>query len=663
MNKNENFFRMLYQIRRFEETVLINFPKGVFQGTTHTYLGQEANAVGVLSQIQEKDIVFSNHRCHGHFLAYGGGMRVLFAEMMGKKTGICGGRGGSQHLYWKNFYSNGVQGGIVPIATGMALAEKRLGRNAISICFLGDGTLGQGVVYESLNIAALLSAPVLFVVENNKIAQTTPIENALAGSISARFHAFGIEVMELDTSDVIEIAMVAGRLMDDIRTDGTPRAFILHTERFGPHSKGDDTRNRETVETLKVNRDPIFLQAARLDLDIQNTIEVEVKREVKIAFENALEDPLADDVGGSQSINIKKPSAKNNPTSDISNSSVMKADYGFESRTVLDSINQGLHNVFETNPTVVMLGEDILDPYGGAFKVTRGLSSKFPDQVIGTPISEAGMVGVAAGMAMRGLYPVVEIMFGDFLTLAADQLINHIAKFRWMYADQVRVPMVLRTPMGGRRGYGPTHSQTLEKHFLGVPGLKVLAPSDLGDPGALLVDAIQDYDPVLFIENKLLYTLPNLKSNMLQEFDVQTSNHELSSPWYSVKVKGAPKPKLTMAAYGYMGTLAREAALRLAFESEIFVELIILTQLSPFELSPVLDSVIKTGRILAIEEGSRSLGWGAEVLAQLLEVLGPDLSAGQRIAALDLPVPSARDLENDVLPGVDNIVKIARSMI
>ncbi|MEJ2264009.1 MAG: hypothetical protein P8X95_11220 [Anaerolineales bacterium] len=160
-----------------------------------------------------------------------------------------------------------------------------------------------------------------------------------------------------------------------------------------------------------------------------------------------------------------------------------------------------------------------MDPYGGAFKVSRGLSSAFPERVLTTPVSEAGIVGLAAGMALRGLLPVVEIMFGDFTTLIADQLINHIAKFRWMYNDQVRVPIVIRVPMGGRRGYGPTHSQSLEKLYLGVPGLRVLAPSSLGAPGELLSKAIlEDEDPALFVEHKLLYQTPLQDETSLADF-------------------------------------------------------------------------------------------------------------------------------------------------
>lgn len=292
MKKNTaDFYRMMFTIRRFEETVLENFPKGVFFGTTHTYLGQEANAVGVICHLTEQDIIFSNHRCHGHFLAYGGDPRELFAELMGKVSGVCGGRGGSQHLHWKNFYSNGVQGGIVPIATGMALAEKIKKSGAIAVAFLGDGTLGEGVVYETLNLARLWCAPVLFVVENNRIAQTTPIELAVAGEINARFSAFDIPVMALDSSDVEEIAQFAGKAITTVRERQSPGALVLHTYRFGPHSKGDDTRPPELLERLRQERDPVVIQATRLDSTTRQRIEQEVETKIQTAYQQALLDP------------------------------------------------------------------------------------------------------------------------------------------------------------------------------------------------------------------------------------------------------------------------------------------------------------------------------------------------------------------------------------
>lgn len=293
MKLEEEYFRDMLRIRRFEETLLDEFKRGVFSGTTHTSLGQEANAVGVIRQLLPDDIIVTNHRCHGHFLAYGGDMRALFGELMGRQSGVCGGRGGSQHIHWKNLYSNGVQGGIVPIATGMAVAEKQKRSDAAVVVFIGDGTLGEGVIYEAFNMAALWSAPLLVVLEDNHIAQTTPTRYALAGDMRARFEAFGIPALELDTSDVMEIAAQTLQVMREVHEEIAPRALILHTQRFGPHSKGDDSRSEEEIELLKQERDPITILEARLNPSSAAAIRTEVEEQVKAAFEAALADPPA----------------------------------------------------------------------------------------------------------------------------------------------------------------------------------------------------------------------------------------------------------------------------------------------------------------------------------------------------------------------------------
>jgi pyruvate/2-oxoglutarate/acetoin dehydrogenase E1 component len=340
--------------------------------------------------------------------------------------------------------------------------------------------------------------------------------------------------------------------------------------------------------------------------------------------------------------------------------------------SVLESLNSALHQAFSDNENVYLLGEDVLDPYGGAFKVTRGLSTSYPDRVLTTPISEAGFVGVAAGMALRGLRPIVEIMFGDFISLIADQLINHIAKFRWMYNDQVSVPMVIRTPMGGRRGYGPTHSQSLEKLYLGVPGLKVVAPAALsqpdgtGAPGNLLYHLIMETEePVLFIENKLQYLLPVQNQVDLHDFILaQDQIHPDSClPTYTLSVQGAPTATLTIAAYGYMAELAKQAAERLAYEYEIFTELVVPTQLSPFIIEPIISSASHTGVLLTVEEGTYTLGWGAEMIARVAEASGTHLIKFKRLAAKEVPIPASGPLEADVLPGVEHIIQAAIQMI
>jgi TPP-dependent pyruvate/acetoin dehydrogenase alpha subunit len=292
-----DLYARMFFIRRFEETLLELFAQGKLVGTTHTYIGQEANAVGILDHLEpERDVVFSNHRCHGHYLAFTDDAFGLLSEVMGRSTGVCGGKGGSQHLCRGNFYSNGVLGSIVPVATGIALAEKVQETGALSTVFLGDGTLGQGVTYESLNISSLWSLPVLFVVENNHYAQSTPVELELAGSIAARAAAFGIETAELDTTDVEEVHQAAGCAVARVRESGRPFFLVLDTYRFSPHSKGDDNRDPAEIEGRRA-RDPLAVAGQRID---------ERERE---AVEQACEKRLAEVVAAAEAAPHAAPEA------------------------------------------------------------------------------------------------------------------------------------------------------------------------------------------------------------------------------------------------------------------------------------------------------------------------------------------------------------------
>jgi TPP-dependent pyruvate/acetoin dehydrogenase alpha subunit len=287
------FYQRMFLIRRFEETLLELFSLGKLVGTTHTYIGQEADAVGIIDHLDpERDVVFSNHRCHGHYLAFTDDAFGLLCEVMGKAPGVCGGKGGSQHLCKGNFYSNGVLGSIVPVATGIALAEKESGSGAVSTVFLGDGALGQGVTYESLNMASLWKLPVLFVVENNFYAQSTPVELELAGSIPARGAAFGVETAELDTTDVEEIHDAAGRAIARIRETGTPFFLVLHTYRFSPHSKSDDQRDPAEIEERR-KRDPLLVAGARLPDEERQAIEEACERRLAETVEAADAAPAA----------------------------------------------------------------------------------------------------------------------------------------------------------------------------------------------------------------------------------------------------------------------------------------------------------------------------------------------------------------------------------
>lgn len=277
-------------IRIFEHTLLDMFSRNELFGTTHTCLGQEANAVGVISALdRERDIIWTNHRCHGHFLAYGGPIEQLFAEIMGRRSGVCGGRGGSQHLCWRNFYSNGIQGGIAPLAVGCAMAEKSSG--AIAAVFIGDGTTGEGALYESLNMASLWSLPVLFVVEDNGIAQTTPRSLGVSGLIRERARPFGIDCHNYRGTDVREIHALAREIAARVRTSGRPAWLHLETIRLGPHSKGDDTRDKPEIEALRA-LDPLAIHGSRIAN--RERIDTLCQSIVTAALEAARSAPMAD---------------------------------------------------------------------------------------------------------------------------------------------------------------------------------------------------------------------------------------------------------------------------------------------------------------------------------------------------------------------------------
>ncbi len=289
----ERQYAEMFTIRRFEETLLDLFSAGKIAGTTHTCIGQEANAVGVVEHLDpERDVVFSNHRCHGHYLAFTGDVPGLFGEVMGRANGVCGGKGGSQHLCNGNFYSNGVLGSTVPVAAGIALAERERRSGAVTVAFVGDGTLGQGVFYESLNLASLWRLPLLVVVEDNGYAQSTPRQLNLAGDIRARATAFGIDSEELDTTDVTEISEAAAGAVETVRTTGAPFYLVLHTYRFSPHSKGDDTRDPEEIAERRL-RDPLTVAGRRLEPGLREELEAACERRLAEALELAERSPIA----------------------------------------------------------------------------------------------------------------------------------------------------------------------------------------------------------------------------------------------------------------------------------------------------------------------------------------------------------------------------------
>lgn len=326
-------------------------------------------------------------------------------------------------------------------------------------------------------------------------------------------------------------------------------------------------------------------------------------------------------------------------------------------KRVYEILNESLHQLMFSRSDVLVIGEDILDPYGGAFKITKGLSTNFPDRVIATPISEAAITGLGIGLALRGFRPIVEIMFGDFITLIADQLINQASKIATMYNEKIPLPLILRTPMGGRRGYGPTHSQSLEKLYFGLPGLNIVAVSHVYHPGRMLAQIVNNTEtPTLFIENKSLYLSPILdEEDLRRQYSLRKRHCGDDVP--TVILSHDAEPHITFITYGGMTPLVLKAVDFLHREEDLSCEVVVAHQLSPLDIDPIIKSAQKTRRTVVVEEGIVHYGWGAEVLAILTNV--EHEAPPQRVGAKLHPIPAGRHLEDQILPQVEDIVEAA----
>lgn len=626
-------------IRSTEQLLLEQFSRGLVSGTTHTCIGQELCSMAVVRALDDPDdAVLSNHRNHGHFLTYSGEFFGLVTEVMGRQSGVCGGRGGSQHLAYRNFHSNGVQGGMTGIGVGMALARKRTGSSGIVAVIVGDGTLGQGLLYESMNLAAVWAAPVLFVVENNGIAQTTYTATTTGGTIGARGAAFGLETFHLSDDDPGLFAE-AEAIVRRVRAERRPAFLVIDTARMGPHSKGDDLRDESEKRAIEA-RDPLARLACMLAGDRRTEIERRNSRYLAAVAEAANQAPEAFERSLREHI-FSDPRPRQTPAPVVAPGS-----------NVRQAINAALRHLLDQDPRVLLVGEDLHDPYGGAFKVTHGLSSDFPDRVLSTPISEAGVAGASIGLAMQGMRPIMEVMFADFLTLCMDQIYNHAVKFPGVFPG-TEVPLVVRTPCGGRRGYGPTHSQSPENIFTAIPGLTVVFPSHRHDVADLLVCATQRWPfPTLFLEHKLLY---GEKCEPGPFRELAPSTGDAGAALFPTLVTGSEDPDLTIVAYGGMLPLAEQAAAVLADQEELAVELVVPCLLAPLPRATLLDHLRRRPRIVIVEETHVGYGVSAELMAALHES-GHDGHVA-RIGTPPLPISSARSLERQLIPDVDSIVQ------
>ncbi|MBF0381855.1 MAG: hypothetical protein HQL69_12605, partial [Magnetococcales bacterium] len=328
-------------------------------------------------------------------------------------------------------------------------------------------------------------------------------------------------------------------------------------------------------------------------------------------------------------------------------------------KSMLAHLKNALNQVVGENSDLMLFGEDIVDPYGGAFKATDGLSSNFPEQIKAMPISEAAIIGIGGGLALGGKKSIVEIMFGDFLGLGMDQLLNHAARFRGMYNGQVTVPLVVRTPMGGGRGYGPTHSQTLDKHFLGIPGLTVLAPSPLHPLTPMLQGAVQGSEPTLWLENKLAYSFRSQcdgESAIVGDFYVYYAG-DPARPWVVLSHTGFAEDGATIITYGGMLGVAMEAADRLLLDHEIPTRLLLPGCLYPFDGAGCSTLLAEDGPLLLLEEGATPFGFAAEVIATLTQAGALKEREVGRVGMEGAAIPASKVIEERSLPGADAVVE------
>ncbi len=637
----EDLYSFGHLIRLTEQLILDQFSRGLVSGTTHTCLGQELAAMSVVRALSHpEDVVLSNHRNHGHFLAYSGDFLGLVAEIMGRETGVCRGRGGSQHLAWRHFHSNGVQGGMAGIGAGIALARKLTASQALVAVVVGDGTLGQGLLYESMNLASVWHVPLLFVVENNGIAQTTYTKETIGGDIEARGAAFGLTTWRL-SDDEPDFCRRVAAIVDQVRNRQRPGFLVIDTRRLGPHSKGDDLRPTEEMEGIR-QRDPLKAVGGLLSDELRSRIEernrafIDEIRTVANASPEATYDEVPEHIFAA--VHSENP-AVTYPGSSIG-------------RTVRQEINAALEHMLRTYSEVVVLGEDLHEPYGGAFKVTQGLSTGFPGRVISTPISEAGVTGASIGLSLAGFKPVMEVMFADFLTLCMDQLYNHAVKFPGIFEDMA-VPLVIRTPCGARRGYGPTHSQSPEHLVTSIPGLTVVYGSHRHDVAKLLIDAtLRWHYPVLFLEHKLLY---GEKIDPAGYQALPSSRRDVAAEFFPTLRAGEDDPDVTLVTYGGMLPIVEGVARRLREEEELAVEILVPSLLAPLPKDTVFGHLAKRKRIVVVEESHHDYGVGAEIAASLME--RAFRGAVLRIGTPPVPIASARSLERQIIPDEGRVIE------
>jgi 2-oxoisovalerate dehydrogenase E1 component len=648
----ESLYTTMVKIRRFDERTVELFQQGLIKGTAHSYVGEEAVATGACANLREDDCIVGTHRGHGHCIAKGARVDRMMAELMGRADGYCHGLGGSMHIAALDLNilgCNGIVAAGLPIGTGAALANRLRNTDRVVISFFGDGGANQGVVHESMNLAAVWRLPIVFLCENNQYALSTASTRTTAGeSIAGRAAAYGIPGVRIDGNDVLAVYEAVRAAVERARRGNGPSLVEALTYRWGGHSMRanlPDYRTREE-EREWMERDPV----ARFRHELVDTRRATTSMRLK-ELEESVEVEL------DHAVEFGRASAE--PTVELMEASVYAphpavtepADRSGPERTMAEALNQALDAELERDARVFVMGEDV-GLIGGIFQVTRGLREKFgEDRVRDTPISEATFVGAGVGAAIAGLRPVVEIQIWDFIAMTMDQVVNQAAKFRFMLGGQPTVPLVIRGPQGGGIRLAAQHSQSLEAWFAHVPGLVVVAPSTPYDAKGLLISAIRDDNPVIFLEHKVLYAIRG---------PVPDAAYAIPLGRADVKRVGSD---VTVVATQVMVGRALAAAVDLDKEG-VSVEVIDPRTLVPLDEGMILTSVAKTHRLVIAHEAVKRGGFGAEIAALVAEKAMDELDAPiARVGARGVPMPYNDALERATIPSVDDIVAAVRHVL
>jgi 2-oxoisovalerate dehydrogenase E1 component len=640
--------RRMLLIRLFEQRVADLYRDGLVPGFVHLSIGQEAAAVGACWPLRPDDVITSTHRGHGHCLAKGLDPLGMFAELMGRDQGTNRGRGGSMHIADPKrgiFGANGIVAAGLPIAVGAATAAQLRSTDGVAVGFFGDGAAAQGAFHEALNLAAVWQSPVVFFCENNGYSEFSPTASQHAAPLARRTSGYGIPYVAVDGNDVVATARAMAGAVRAARAGGGPAVVEAATYRWHGHYEGDPQRYRTPEELQEWQaRDPLIVHRAKLHAAGVSDAELD-------ALEAEVADRLDRDVEEARHLASPDPSALGDF---VIRARPRRADRPGPAADApvyrtMDAIRRALESELASDDRVFVAGIDV-GAGGNVFGLTRGLRDLFGDRVRDTPISETAIVGLAVGAAMAGLRPVVEVMYLDFLGVCLDQLLNQAAKLPFMTGGSAEMALTVRTQFGAGRSSGSQHSQSLEAVLAHIPGLTVVMPSTPADTYGLLRAAIQDPNPVVFIENRLLYGMKGPEAPA--DYLVPIGRSAVVRPGKDV----------TVVSVSRMLHEAVAAADELAPQG-VSVEVIDLRTVAPLDMEPILASVQKTGRLLVAHEAVVPFGIGAEIAATVAREAFWDLDAPVvRVGAAATPPPYTPPLERAWLPGQPEIVDAIRRL-